>query len=70
MQIITNGKFKSVEHRVLLKPADEPRISVACFLGTDDLQKPYGPIKELISENNPPIYGEVKFGEYMKKYKL
>ncbi|PRQ25898.1 putative deacetoxyvindoline 4-hydroxylase [Rosa chinensis] len=70
MQIITNGKFKSVEHRVLMKPTVEPRISIACFLGTDDLQKPYGPIKELTSENNPPIYSEVKFGEYMKKYKL
>jgi len=70
MEIITNGKFKSVEHRVLLKPSVEPRISIACFLSTNDLQKPYGPIKELISENNPPIFSQVIFGEYMKKYKL
>lgn len=70
MQIVTNGKFKSVEHRVLLKPTVEPRISIACFLSTDDLEKSYGPIKELISEDNPPKFSEVKFGEYMKKYKL
>ncbi|KAL6217510.1 hypothetical protein ACLB2K_010727 [Fragaria x ananassa] len=70
MEIVTNCKFKSVEHRVLLKPTVEPRISIACFLSTDDLEKPYGPIKELISEDNPPKFSEVKFGEYMKKYKL
>ncbi|XP_037425077.1 1-aminocyclopropane-1-carboxylate oxidase homolog 1-like [Triticum dicoccoides] len=70
MQIITNGKFKSVEHRVVLRPTVEPRISIACFLSTDDLDRPYGPIKELLSEDNKPIYDQVIFGEYMKKYKL
>lgn len=70
VQIITNGKFKSVEHRVLMPQTLEPRTSIACFVGTDDLQKPYGPINELISESNPPIYKEVLFGEYMNKYKL
>lgn len=48
----------------------EPRTSIACFVGTDDLQKPYGPLKELISENNPAKYEDVCFGEYMKRYKL
>ncbi|XBI05687.1 hypothetical protein VPH35_133819 [Triticum aestivum] len=70
MQIITNGKFKSVEHRVLLRATVEPRISIACFLSTDDLDRPYGPIKELLSEDNKPIYDQVIFREYMKKYKL
>nr|XP_045088109.1 LOW QUALITY PROTEIN: 1-aminocyclopropane-1-carboxylate oxidase homolog 12 [Aegilops tauschii subsp. strangulata] len=70
MQIITNGKFKSVEHRVLLRPTVEPRISIACFLSADDLDRPYGPIKELLSEDNKPIYDQVIFREYMKKYKL
>ncbi|XP_037410744.1 1-aminocyclopropane-1-carboxylate oxidase homolog 1-like [Triticum dicoccoides] len=70
MQIITNGGFKSVEHRVLLKPTVQPRISIACFLSTDDLDRPYGPIKELLSEDNRPIFDQVIFREYMKKYKL
>jgi isopenicillin N synthase-like dioxygenase len=70
MQIISNGKYKSVEHRVLMKATAEPRISIACFMSTNDLEKPYGPIKELLSENNPAKYNEVKFGEYGKKYKL
>ncbi|CAB4291540.1 unnamed protein product [Prunus armeniaca] len=70
LQIVTNGKFKSVEHRVLMPATLEPRTSIACFVGTDDLQKPYGPIKELISEDNPAIYKEVLFGEYMNRYKL
>ncbi|CAN6545374.1 unnamed protein product [Malus baccata var. baccata] len=70
LQIITNGKFKSAEHRVIIPPTLDALTSIACFIGTDDLQKPYGPLKELISENNPPIYKEVVFGEYVKRYKL
>ncbi|XBI33765.1 hypothetical protein VPH35_119680 [Triticum aestivum] len=62
MQIITNGKFKSVEHRVLLRPTAEPRISIACFLSTDDLDRRH--------QDNKPIYDQVIFREYMKKYKL
>jgi isopenicillin N synthase-like dioxygenase len=68
MEIITNGKYKSVEHRVLMTASAEPRVSIACFLSTNDLEKPYGPIKELLSEDNPPIFDEVQFGEYGKKY--
>lgn len=71
LQFITNGKFKSVQHRVLMPLSTlEPRTSIACFVGTDDLQKPYGPLKDLISENNPAKYEDVCFGEYMKRYKL
>ncbi|KAM7514960.1 hypothetical protein LguiA_004543 [Lonicera macranthoides] len=69
MQLITNDKFKSVEHRVLAKSVG-PRISVGCFftLSTAAVAKPIGPIHELLSQTNRPIYKDVLFQDYCAYY--
>ncbi|XP_038716745.1 1-aminocyclopropane-1-carboxylate oxidase homolog 1-like [Tripterygium wilfordii] len=65
MQLITNDKFKSVEHRVLTRQIG-PRVSIACFFypHLTQLCKPIGPIRELLS-NQPAIYRETNVQEYM-----
>ncbi|XP_048138120.1 uncharacterized protein LOC125315904 isoform X1 [Rhodamnia argentea] len=69
MQLVSNDKFKSAEHRVLARRAG-PRVSVACFVfpGGTQKSKPYGPIEELLDEDNPPLYRETSFTEYYGYY--
>ncbi|CAI0559109.1 unnamed protein product [Linum tenue] len=71
LQLVSNDKFISVSHRVVPKRIG-PRISVACFLrplihkGDTDSPPVYGPIPELLSEENPPVYVEADVREFMR----
>ncbi|PIN09785.1 Deacetoxyvindoline 4-hydroxylase [Handroanthus impetiginosus] len=68
LQLVTNGKFVSNKHRAMAN-CSGPRISVACFLsGPVGEDKIYGPIKELISDENPARYREVILTEYLRKF--
>ncbi|KAG6434529.1 hypothetical protein SASPL_106167 [Salvia splendens] len=71
MQIISNDKFISVEHRVVAQPVG-PRISVACFFtpSMSAAAKPFGPIKELLSDEKPAIYRKFMFRDYCQYYKI
>ncbi|GAV58887.1 2OG-FeII_Oxy domain-containing protein/DIOX_N domain-containing protein [Cephalotus follicularis] len=69
IQLISNDKFRSVEHRVLAGQSG-PRISVACFFypSTANQCKPYAPLKELLCGKSP-VYRETLVAEFMAYFR-
>ncbi|KAK9724364.1 hypothetical protein RND81_05G067600 [Saponaria officinalis] len=64
LQMVSNDKLKSVYHRVTANSVG-PRISAALFLkGVQTSPKLYGPVKELLSDDNPPVYKEFTLNEF------
>ncbi|KAL0349003.1 UNVERIFIED_CONTAM: 1-aminocyclopropane-1-carboxylate oxidase1 [Sesamum angustifolium] len=68
LQLVSNGRFISSKHRVTVNSIG-PRISVGCFFsGPVGEVNTYGPIKELISEENPAKYRDLLLTEYLGKF--
>ncbi|CAL5093352.1 unnamed protein product [Urochloa decumbens] len=72
MQLVSNGRFRSVEHRVVAtsRSAAEARVSVACFCNADVARDTtrYGPIPELTSGAEGAVYRSVTVPEFLAHY--
>ncbi|KAF4372291.1 hypothetical protein G4B88_007035 [Cannabis sativa] len=64
IEILTNGLYPSIEHRVVVNPKEE-RLSIATFLNPN-LEYDIGPVSSLITQQNPPKYKTVTSKEYIK----
>ncbi|KAL6192578.1 hypothetical protein ACLB2K_033664 [Fragaria x ananassa] len=68
LQIMSNEEYKSVDHRVLANPSDEPRVSIAVFLNPSNREGVFGPLPELVSPEKPALYKEFTFSEFMMRF--
>ncbi|KAK4856824.1 hypothetical protein QYF36_021722 [Acer negundo] len=66
IQVLTNGKYKSVEHRAVTHK-EKDRLSIATFY-SPGYEIELGPMPELVDENNPCKYKRNIHGEYSKHY--
>ncbi|XP_057771349.1 1-aminocyclopropane-1-carboxylate oxidase homolog [Salvia miltiorrhiza] len=69
LQLVSNGKFRSNEHRAIAN-RNGPRISVSCFFSgpINNMAKIYGPIEELITKENPAVYKAVAMRDYLMNF--
>ncbi|XP_064966350.1 jasmonate-induced oxygenase 1-like [Musa acuminata AAA Group] len=62
IQILSNAKYKSVEHRVTVNAAQE-RLSLAFFYNPRS-DWPIAPVGQLVTPQRPPLYQATTFDEY------
>ncbi|XP_009790903.1 1-aminocyclopropane-1-carboxylate oxidase [Nicotiana tabacum] len=69
LEVITNGKYKSIEHRVIVQQ-DGTRMSIASFYnpGSDAVIFPAPELVEKAEEENKLKYPKFVFEDYMKLY--
>lgn len=61
-QVLSNGVYKSVEHRVMVSSTAE-RLSMAFFYNPRS-DMPLAPIAELITSERPALYQPMTYDEY------
>lgn len=63
---MTNGKYRSAQHRALTN-SNQARLSVATFHDPAKTAK-VSPASELTSASTPPLYREVVYGDYVSSW--
>jgi isopenicillin N synthase-like dioxygenase len=61
LQIATNGRYKSIEHRAFV--SSQPRLSIAMFTNPAD-ESMVGPIPELLVAEELPKYKQCSFADF------
>ncbi|KAL6581925.1 hypothetical protein OROMI_005939 [Orobanche minor] len=66
LEVLTNGRYKSVEHRAVTNK-EKDRLSIVTFYAPS-YENEVGPIPEMVDENCPSNYRRYNHGEYSKHY--
>ncbi|KAJ9564871.1 hypothetical protein OSB04_000837 [Centaurea solstitialis] len=66
LEILTNGLYKSIEHRAIVNSKKE-RLSIATFLGPK-LDGDLGPAPSLITADRPPRFTRVSVADFLKNF--
>ncbi|KAJ1407624.1 Oxoglutarate/iron-dependent dioxygenase [Sesbania bispinosa] len=66
IEVLTNGKYRSVEHRAVAHQ-EKDRLSIVTFFAPS-YEVELGPMPEFVDENNPCKYRRYNHGEYSKHY--
>ncbi|ESR62842.1 hypothetical protein CICLE_v10018344mg, partial [Citrus x clementina] len=66
LEIMSNGVYRSVEHRATVNSVKE-RISIAFFVNPK-FDARVGPLTSLINPDNPPLFRRVLMEEYVKTF--
>ncbi|MED6188360.1 hypothetical protein PIB30_085237 [Stylosanthes scabra] len=65
-EIVSNGVYNSMEHRVVVNK-EEGRLSIAMFMNPK-YEAEVGPSKSLISAENPPLFRRMIMEDFVKDY--
>ncbi|KAI4310566.1 hypothetical protein MLD38_035535 [Melastoma candidum] len=70
LQIVSNGEYRSVEHRVIANGSKEPRVSAVVFFNLYRWREGdvYGPLPELVSADRPAIYRDFTKEEFNSNF--
>ncbi|KAK4710906.1 hypothetical protein R3W88_005419 [Solanum pinnatisectum] len=66
MEIVSNGVYRSIEHRAIVN-SNEERLSVATFYNIN-LESELGPAHSLIGPHNPPNFRRVSVQKYLQDF--
>ncbi|XP_062179590.1 gibberellin 2-beta-dioxygenase 3-like [Phragmites australis] len=65
LQVLTNGRFRSVKHRVVAPEGTQSRLSVIYFGGPAPSQR-IGPLPQVMRDGEQSLYREFTWGEYKR----
>ncbi|KAJ1264059.1 hypothetical protein BS78_09G233600 [Paspalum vaginatum] len=65
LQVLTNGRFRSVKHRVVAPEGAQPRLSVIYFGGPAPSQR-IAPLPQVMRDGEQSLYTEFTWGEYKR----
>ncbi|XP_011086644.1 protein DMR6-LIKE OXYGENASE 2 isoform X2 [Sesamum indicum] len=66
IQVLSNGRYKSVHHRAVGSKCSE-RVSIAMFYGPNK-DTVVGPVEELVDEDHPPVYRSYRYEEFLEEF--